>query len=122
MIVHENPIGLNEDVMAKARDGGEQLGDVAKTIGDPKDALVRGEGVAQQEQSVPSSGDLPMTEANCERLIRTTSPKAISNYTKFLGGWCNYLDWCHQFTLIRMSTKNLTLELKESKNKNPNCK
>ena len=27
---------------------------------------------------------------HCERLIPTTSPKAISNYTKFFGGWCNF--------------------------------
>ena len=31
----------------------------------------------------------------CERLIPTTSPKAISSHTRFLGGWCNSLDWCH---------------------------
>ena len=42
-------------------------------------------------------------EAMCERLIPTMSPKAISNHINFLGGWCNYLDWCHQFTLVRIS-------------------
>ena len=42
----------------------------------------------------------------CERLIPTTSPKVISNHTKFLEGWCNYLDWCQQFILVRISAKN----------------
>ena len=51
----------------------------------------------------------------CERLILTTSPKAISNHIKFLEGWCNYLDWCHQFTLVRISITNYKKELKEPK-------
>ena len=39
-----------------------------------------------------SSIERNVSKRHCERLIPTTSPKAISNYTKFLGGWCNYLD------------------------------
>ena len=39
MIVDENSMDPNEDVVAKARDAGEQ-------VGDPKEALVRGKGVA----------------------------------------------------------------------------
>ena len=48
----------------------------------------------------------PQSGAFCERENPTTSPKAISNHIKFLGGWCNYLDWCHQSTLVRISTTN----------------
>ena len=46
-----------------------------------------------------------------ERKNPTMSPKAISNYTKFFGGWCNYFDWCPQFTLVRISIKNLKREI-----------
>ena len=38
------------------------------------------------------------------------SPKAISNYTKLFGGWCNYLVWCLKFTLVRISIKYLKQE------------
>ena len=42
---------------------------------------------------------------DCERLIPTTNPKVNFNHIKFLGGWCNYLDWC-QFMIIKIDTKN----------------
>ena len=41
----------------------------------------------------------------------TTNPKATSNYTKLFGGWCNYLEWCSQFTLVRISIKHLKQEI-----------
>ena len=51
-----------------------------------------------------------------ERLIPTTYSRAISNHIKLLRGWCKYLDWCQQFTMVRIGKQNK--ELREIKNKN----
>ena len=64
MNVDDLPTGPNEDVAAEVGDVEDQPGNAARQAGDAKEALLREEGVAQQEQSVPSSGDLPMIEAN----------------------------------------------------------
>ena len=49
MIVDEYPTVPNEDVPAKVGDAGKQLRDATRMAGDPKEALVRWEGVARKE-------------------------------------------------------------------------
>ena len=71
MKVDVSPTVPNADVVAKARNVGEQAEDareqardVARQSRDPKEVVVKGEGVAQHAESIPSSEDLLMTIAN----------------------------------------------------------
>ena len=45
-ILDEYPMDPNEDAAAKPEDAKKQLGDAAGQVGDPEEALVRGEGIA----------------------------------------------------------------------------